>query len=98
MIEFIKSAADDKSWRMRYVLAEKIVELAKSLGTENLLPIFVKFLQDSEGEVKIVAASRASEFCKLLDSQSIITNVLPHLSTLSSDSLVHVRRTFAFTE
>lgn len=92
----MQGAAKDKSWRMRYLLAEKIVELTKLLGSQNLLSIFVDFLQDSEGEVKVATTSKAAEFCKLLESQAIMTNILPHLATLSKDPIVHVRRTSTF--
>lgn len=92
----MQGAAKDKSWRMRYLLAEKIVELAKLLGSQNLLPVFVDFLQDSEGEVKVATTNKAADFCKLLESKAIITNILPHLAALSKDPIVHVRRTLTF--
>jgi len=78
---------------MRYVLAEKIDAVAKLLGSQNLLDIFVQFLQDSEAEVKVETTNKAAEFCRPLDSQTIITHILPHLSTLSKDPIIHVRRT-----
>jgi serine/threonine-protein phosphatase 2A regulatory subunit A len=93
MLDFVQATAKDKSWRIRFTLAEKIVDTAKLLGPQHLLPIFVEFLQDQEGEVKVAATNKAAEFCKLLDSQTIITNILPHLTTLSKDPIVYVRRT-----
>lgn len=95
-MEFVQAAANDKSWRIRYILAEKIPELAKLLGSANLLSIFVKFLQDPESEVKVITTNRAAEFCKLLDAKAITANILPHLVTLSKDPIVHVRRSFVF--
>ena len=89
----MKSTAGDKSWRMRYVLADKIVDLAKCLGPEMLIEIFINFLQDPEGEVKVITVSRSSEFCKFMNSSAIIANVIPHLEKLSTDTLMPVRST-----
>ena len=47
--------AEDASWRIRYTVADKIVDLGKALGKGQtkslLLPYAVKFLQDAEPEV-----------------------------------------------
>ena len=86
------TAAEDKSWRMRFVVARRILELAKCLGSANLTNSFIKFLQDPEGEVKIAATSKVAEFCKFMDADSIVKKIIPHLKTISNDSLTHVRR------
>ena len=90
---FVKACADDKSWRMRFVLAEKIVELARCLSPDqSLAEVFIAFLQDSEGEIRTISASKSAEFCKSMDSASIIRKVIPALKKLSTDSLMHVRK------
>jgi len=34
LIPFIKKYGEDKSWRLRYLVAERIVEIAESFGEE----------------------------------------------------------------
>jgi len=93
---FIKMCAEDKSWRMRFVLADKMVELSKVFGMdEKLAEIFINFLQDAEGEIRTAAVSKCAEFCKLMDSTTIIRKVMPALKKLSTDTLVHVRKALA---
>ena len=56
MIIFVRSLAEDPSWRIRYTIADKIYELGQALGKPTtkslLLPYYVKFLQDPEPEVE----------------------------------------------
>jgi len=95
MITFIKSCSDDKSWRMRYVLADKIVEVAKCLDREaimqHLVDSFVSFLQDVESEVRAIATTRSAEFCKIMDGPTVVKKVIPALKKLSTDTFMHVR-------
>jgi serine/threonine-protein phosphatase 2A regulatory subunit A len=73
---YIKKYAEDKSWRIRYLVADRIIELTNGIGNDlakdQLLPYFVNFLQDSESEVRTAAASRISVFCKILDANTVI--------------------------
>lgn len=52
------------------------MDLATGIGfenaKENLLPYFASFLKDVESEVRTAAVGRLSDFCKILDAQSII--------------------------
>lgn len=58
----LRNAAQDKSWRVRYMVAGKIVELQTSLGPElskqDLVPSYAALLKDCESEVKAAAASK----------------------------------------
>lgn len=95
MLSFIKSCAEDKSWRMRYMLADRIVDAGKCMDKDtvvtNLSEIFSNFLQDTESEVRTIATTRSAEFSKFLDAGLIIRKVIPALKKLSTDSFVHVR-------
>lgn len=55
IVPYVKSLAEDPSWRIRYTVSDKIAELGKGLGKQTakslLLPYFLKFLQDAEAEV-----------------------------------------------
>lgn len=56
----LRNAAQDKSWRVRYMVADKIVDLQTSLGPElskqDLVPAYAALLKDVEAEVKTAAA------------------------------------------
>lgn len=56
----LRNAAQDKSWRVRYMVADKIVDLQNSLGPElskqDLVPAYAALLKDVEAEVKTAAA------------------------------------------
>lgn len=101
MLTFIRSCAEDKSWRMRYMLADKIVDIAKCMDKEsvvlNLVDLFANFLQDPEAEIRTIASTRSADFCKFLDSATIIRKVIPALKKLSTDTFVHVRSNIAFS-
>ena len=71
LLPYIKRFAEDKSWRIRYMVADRIMDLATGFGFEsakqNLLPYYIGFLQDVESEVRTAALSRMSDFCRILD-------------------------------
>ena len=76
MLPYIKKFAEDKSWRIRYLVADKIMDLATGIGfdqaKEALLPYFANFLKDAESEVRTAAVGRLAEICKILDAPTII--------------------------
>lgn len=71
LLPFIKSYAESEAWRLRYLVADKIIDLAKGIGPESmhahLLPYYVKFLDDPESEVRTAAVSRLGEFSNMLN-------------------------------
>ena len=71
------------------------MDLANGIGIEQakeiLLTFYCSFLKDAESEVRTAAVSRLSEFCKILDTQSIVTRIVPLLKDLESDSFTYVR-------
>jgi len=58
----LRGAAQEKSWRVRYMVADKIVDLQKALGPElskvDLVPAYSALLKDCEAEVKTAAAHK----------------------------------------
>lgn len=72
LLPYIKKFAEDKSWRIRYMVADRIMDLATGIGfeqaKENLLPYYCSFLKDIESEVRAAAVGRLSDFCRILDS------------------------------
>lgn len=61
LLAAVRSLYADKSWRVRYVVAEKFVKLAEALGKEiiasDLIAAFVSILKDSEAEVRTIACA-----------------------------------------
>lgn len=80
---------------MRYMLADKIVEVGKCLDREAILEClvdcFATFLQDPESEVRTTATTRSGEFCKFIDGATIAKKIIPALKKLATDTFVHVR-------
>lgn len=62
MLESIKNAVTDKSWRVRYMVANEFVAMAESAGEEivkdELVTAYVGLLKDQEAEVRTAAASQ----------------------------------------
>ena len=89
LLPYIKKFAEDKSWRIRYLVADRIMELANGIGTDvakdSLTPYYCAFLKDAESEVRTAAVGKLSEFCKILDSQTIISKIIPSLKDLQKD-------------
>lgn len=81
------------------MVADRIMDLAKGIGydqaKEVLLPFYSGFLKDAESEVRTAAVGRLSDFCKILDAQSIIVKLIPSLKELESDSFTYVRSALA---
>lgn len=86
----IKQFSQDKSWRIRYLVADRIMEIANSIGFEHtkeaLLPYYCNFLADSESEVRTAAVRRIADFCQILDKPTIDSKILPNLKKLQTDS------------
>ncbi|MCI09083.1 serine/threonine-protein phosphatase 2A 65 kDa regulatory subunit A beta, partial [Trifolium medium] len=89
----------DKSWRVRYMVANQLYELCEAVGPEptraELVPAYVRLLRDNEAEVRIAAAGKVTKFCRILSSELAIQNILPCVKELSSDSSQHVRSALA---
>lgn len=93
------SCANDKSWRVRYMVADRFCELAKALGPEitktQLVTVFSKLLKDNEPEVRTAAAFKVQGFASLIPVELIVKNVLPGVRELVHDQSQHVRAALA---
>lgn len=76
VIPYIKKFAVDKSWRIRYLVADKITEISAGVGPENtkehLVSYYCQFLDDNESEVRTAALRKLSEFCHKIDKEILI--------------------------
>uniref|UniRef100_A0A8C2QGG7 Phosphatase PP2A regulatory subunit A/Splicing factor 3B subunit 1-like HEAT repeat domain-containing protein n=1 Tax=Cricetulus griseus TaxID=10029 RepID=A0A8C2QGG7_CRIGR len=75
----LRQAAEDKSWRVRYMGAHKFTELQKAVG-----PVITKtdlVPKDCEAEVRAAASHKVKEFCENLSADCcknvIMTQILP---------------------
>ncbi|XP_013394072.1 serine/threonine-protein phosphatase 2A 65 kDa regulatory subunit A alpha isoform-like isoform X3 [Lingula anatina] len=99
----LRSAAEDKSWRVRYMVADKFTELQHAVGPEitkaDLVPAFQSLLKDVEAEVRAASAHKVKEFCQDLDPSVretvIMTNILPCVKELVLDTNQHVKSALA---
>ncbi|CAG0892029.1 unnamed protein product [Cyprideis torosa] len=99
----LKQAAEDRSWRVRYMVADKFTELQKALGPEltesELVGPFCALLKDNEAEVRAAASGKVKDFCNNLKPEtreSIIMNkILPNVKELIQDPSQHVKSALA---
>lgn len=94
----VLACAEDKSWRVRYMVANCFVAIANGVGAEvtrSLVYLFVTLLKDSEAEVRTAAAGKISGVSALLDTQQVISSILPCITTLVSDDSQQVRSALA---
>jgi hypothetical protein len=92
----IKLCATDRSWRVRFMIAEQICAIAKCFSqqvvTEELVPLFVRLLRDGEAEVRTAMAKTVADFVKIVQPLDVcIQQILPCIKELSSDQSEHVR-------
>ncbi|KAJ0727226.1 putative armadillo-like helical protein [Helianthus annuus] len=78
----------DKSWRVRYMVANQLYELCEAVGPEP-----TKY--HNEAEVRIAAAGKVTKFSRILSPELAFQHILPCVKELSSDSSQHVRSALA---
>uniref|UniRef100_A0A7N0TZN7 Phosphatase PP2A regulatory subunit A/Splicing factor 3B subunit 1-like HEAT repeat domain-containing protein n=1 Tax=Kalanchoe fedtschenkoi TaxID=63787 RepID=A0A7N0TZN7_KALFE len=95
----IVSFSQDKSWRVRFTVANQLYELCEAVGPgstkTDLVPAFVHLLSANEAEVRIAAAGKVTKFCRVVDPEIAVQNILPCVKELSSDSSQHVHSALA---
>ncbi|KAL8720614.1 MAG: hypothetical protein Q9225_002550 [Loekoesia sp. 1 TL-2023] len=86
---------EDKSWRVRYMVADRFEKIAKAVDEEtlnrDLVPAFVKLLKDTEAEVRTAIAGQIPGFCGHLDRETLLNEIMTSVEDLVSDSSQHVR-------
>jgi len=104
MLPVIRGFATDKSWRVRYTVADQLVELCTSLGpkatVEELLPSFIRLLKDSEQEVRTAAAFKIADVTKKVTAipdgiNVAVREILPAVRELVTDPSQHTRAALA---
>lgn len=62
LLTALRGLFEDKSWRVRYMVADRFEKIAKAVDEEviarDLVPAFVKLLKDTEAEVRSAIAGQ----------------------------------------
>lgn len=95
LLALLRALIEDKSWRVRYMIADRFEKIAKAVDDEtvsrDLVPAFVKLLKDSEAEVRTAIAGQIPGFCALIDRTVLLNDVIGTVEDLVSDTSQHVR-------
>ncbi|KAL9619005.1 MAG: hypothetical protein Q9160_006326 [Pyrenula sp. 1 TL-2023] len=95
LLTALRSLFEDKSWRVRYMVADRYEKIARAMDdevvTRDLVPAFVKLLKDSEAEVRTAIAGQIPGFCGLVDRDTLLNEIMTSIEDLVSDPSQHVR-------
>lgn len=99
LVTLANSLFTDKSWRVRYMAANRFENLAVSLDSAEargkIVPAFVALMKDSEAEVRTAISKQIPGVCSLIPREVILQEVISNVETLSQDSSQHVRAALA---
>ncbi|KJZ76016.1 hypothetical protein HIM_04472 [Hirsutella minnesotensis 3608] len=95
LLTSLRNLIEDKSWRVRYMIADRFEKIAKAVDDEvvsrDLVPAFVKMLKDNEAEVRTAIAGQIPGFCALIDRNTLLNDIMGSIEDLVSDNSQHVR-------
>ncbi|KAK4179665.1 armadillo-type protein [Triangularia setosa] len=95
LLSSLRSLIEDKSWRVRYMVADRFEKIAKAVDdevlTRDLVPAFVKLLKDHEAEVRTAIAGQIPGFCTLISRETVLSEVMETIEQLVNDTSQHVR-------
>ncbi|KAM0009142.1 putative armadillo-like helical protein [Helianthus debilis subsp. tardiflorus] len=73
----------DKSWRVRYMVANQLYELCEAVGPEP-----TKY--HNEAEVRIAAVGKVTKFSRILSPELAVQHILPCVKDSTIDQLLHM--------
>jgi serine/threonine-protein phosphatase 2A regulatory subunit A len=95
----VRQLWSDKSWRVRYMVADKFADLVAALGMdardESVCEAFVGLLGDVEAEVRTAAASRVADVARFFGPALVVQRLLPVCRTLAGDQSQYARAALA---
>jgi serine/threonine-protein phosphatase 2A regulatory subunit A len=95
----VRNYCIDKSWRVRYMLADHFTGICESMSEEvtqtEMVQSFIRLATDPESEVRTSIACKVYDFCVLIKIEQVIKDVLPIIRDLVSDQSQHVRAALA---
>ncbi|EEP77182.1 protein phosphatase PP2A regulatory subunit A [Uncinocarpus reesii 1704] len=94
LLTSLRGLFEDKSWRVRYMVADRFEKIAKAVDDQvvnrDLVPAFVKLLKDTEAEVRTAIAGQIPGFCSLLDRETLLNEIMTSIEDLVSDQSQHM--------
>jgi serine/threonine-protein phosphatase 2A regulatory subunit A len=92
----VKSCAQDKSWRVRYVMAENVHPLC-DVFQADIVPLHLDLLQDWEVEVRTIAAAKIAAVSKIKPDKEFLETLMPAMEKLTApkERSQHVRAALA---
>ncbi|CAK0795939.1 unnamed protein product [Prorocentrum cordatum] len=96
----VESCAQDKSWRVRYVMAEHVhtlCEVFQAKAEAHIVPLYLQLLQDQEVEVRTMAAARIAGVSKVKPDKELLEMLIPVMEKLTAprERSQHVRAALA---
>jgi len=96
----VKACGEDKSWRVRYMVAEHakaLCEVFEVHAKASIVPLFLRLLSDQEMEVRTIASARIASIAKLNPSKEFLESLMPQMEklTLPRELSPHVRVSLA---
>lgn len=89
----------DKSWRVRYMAADRLEQLAEALNADDTRPRlvaqFVALCKDGESEVRSAAAKHVVGLAQSVDPAVVLDEIVPAIEPLVTDPNEHVRESLA---
>lgn len=103
LMPLIREAAQDKSWRVRYQLADRLTDLQAAVGpqitSDYLVDVYQLLLKDAEGEVRAAAAGKLKVFASALAPENresvIMKTILPIIREMVAETNMQVKTALA---
>merc|ERR1712136_272293 len=100
ILPVVKACAEDKSWRVRYMMADHVQQLCevfKSKATSTIVPLYLQMLTDQEVEVRMIAAARISAVAAINPTREFLELLKPEIEKLTQprEHSQHVRASLA---
>jgi len=101
ILNFTKSMAEEKAWRVKYSAIECISKISENIGVASFekkyVSILMLFLKDPEPEVKCAVLNYFDKFINLISVNTFKLSFLPLFKNISNDNNIHVRSSYANT-
>lgn len=100
ILPVVKTCAEDKSWRVRYMMADNVKQLCEVFETTasaSIIPNYLRLLSDPEVEVRTIAAARLVDVATVNPTQEFLESLMPFIEklTLPREHSQHVRASLA---
>ena len=98
--ELVPKLAEDKNWRVRMTVTDKLNDLLKFPNINNnfkqlSINIFAKLIEDTEPEIRNICCLRLEEICKILKDENGFDKILQNLRKLEKDTKNYVKGALA---